>query len=164
MAFYCCIYIGIMIGLILEPCFIFYVWGFIIIYWSWGGIQTQSHIYARQVFYHWLVSPAPRLIYFLFLFIYFFIVCRHVCLHVSVWMRVKIPWEARGIRSDPLDLASYMVVSCQIWVQGTKPWSSEGPGSSLTWWAIAPGPVSLLLSDFWEEAETLEPILAPITM
>lgn len=29
-------------------------------------------------------------------------------------MRVKIPWEARGIRSDPLDLESYMVVSCQI--------------------------------------------------
>lgn len=110
MAFYCCIYIGIMIGLILEPCFIFYVWGFIIIYWSWGDIQTQSHIYARQVFYHWLVSPAPRLIYFLFLFIYFLIVCRHVCLHVSVWMRVKIPWEARGIRS----LGRGVIYGCEL--------------------------------------------------
>lgn len=45
----------------LESYFSIHIWGFIIIYWSWGGIQTHSLIYTSQMFYHWLVSSAPQL-------------------------------------------------------------------------------------------------------
>lgn len=84
----------------LDSYFSLYVWGFIIIYWSWGEVQTQSLIHTRQVFYCWLVSSVPCFFFFFKICYLYFIICRHVCLHVGVCvcMRVKLSWEVRGIR------------------------------------------------------------------
>lgn len=91
-------------------------------------------------------------IYFLFLLIRFFLLYVGMC--VCMWVcRWEWRYLGRPEASDPLGLESYMVVSCLIWIQGTKHWS-ERPGNSLTCWAISPVPFSLLLSVFWEEVGT----------
>lgn len=57
--------------------------------------------------------------------IHFYFLHMHKCLHACL-----CPWSpGKGIRY--LELEIQMVVRCQLWVLGTKPWSSARMTSSL---------------------------------
>lgn len=68
---------------------------------------------------------------------------------------MQVPVEARRDRSPPLELSLQAVVSCLMWVLGTKPGFSAKAVSAISRRAISPAPAQQLLSDKKDDSSLL---------